>query len=82
MPTLTITIPNKYFREAKKRARKAGFRTPMEWAQFLVTRNLGIEESPRLAPAKVIAEMKKTGLYKAELLRGLKKSLEYADKDR
>lgn len=80
MPTLTITVPHKDFHKIKERARVEGFRTPTDWARFLVERNIGFEESPKLKTSKIISEMKKTGLYKKEFLRELKNSLNYADK--
>lgn len=80
MPTLNITLPNKDLRRIKERAEAGGFRTPSDWARFLVERNIGFEESPKLKASKIISEMKKTGLYKKEFLRELKNSLDYADK--
>jgi len=80
MPTLTITLPKKEFQKVKERARQEGFKAPAAWAQFLVEINIGFEESSKLKPPKIISEMKKTGLYKAQFLRALEKSLDYANK--
>lgn len=80
MPTLTITLPTQSFRKIKKRAQKEGFKNPTDWARFLVEKNISLEELPRMKPKKIIEEMKKTNHYTGEFLRGLKRSLEYADK--
>lgn len=80
MPTLTINLPPKQYKKLKVVARREGFKTPAEWAHFLVEKNTGFRNSPRLKPVKIISEMEKTGLYKKQFLHGLKKSLEYADK--
>jgi hypothetical protein len=79
MPTLSITIPQSNFRKIQTRARREGFQNPNEWARFLLERNLYLEESPKNAPAKIISEMKKTGLYQKRFLNELKKSIHYAD---
>ena len=80
MPTLNITIPNKDFHKVKEYARREGFKNPTEWAEFLVKKNIELEESPRLKSSEIIRDMKKTGLYHDTFLGKLKKSLDYADK--
>ncbi|MEK7560300.1 MAG: hypothetical protein AAB522_03320 [Patescibacteria group bacterium] len=80
MPTLSIELPQKELQRAREVARKEGFKSPADWAKFLVARNIGFLESPKLKPSKIISEMKKTGLYKSNFLRNLQKSLIYADK--
>ena len=80
MPTLTINLQPKQYKKIKEAARREGFKTPAEWTRFLVEKNMSFEDSPRLKPSKIISEMEKTGVYKGEFLRELKKSLEYADK--
>ena len=80
MPILTINLQSKQYKKIKEVARREGFKTPAEWTRFLVEKNMSFEDSPRLKPSKVISEMEKTGVYKGEFLRELKKSLEYADK--
>ncbi len=80
MPNITVKLQEKDFRKAKIRAEHEGFKNPADWARFLIEQNMVLEESPVLESAKIISEMKKTGLYKENFLRDLKKSLEYADK--
>lgn len=80
MPAITIKLPNKYLEAAETRARRQGFKNTGEWARFLIEKNLNLEESPKMDPAKIISEMKKTSLYQENFLRELKKSLAYADK--
>ena len=80
MPTLSVELPQKELQKAREMARKEGFKSPADWARFLVSRNIGFLESPKLKPSKIISEMKKTGLYKNNFLRNLQKSLLYADK--
>ncbi len=80
MPTLTITITEKDFRKLKTQARREGFKNPTVWACFLVEKNIGLEELPRMKAKKIIEEMKKTNRYTGEFLHGLKQSLKYADK--
>lgn len=80
MPTLTINLPPKQYKKLGGVARREGFKTPSEWARFLVEKNMGFQNSQKLTPSKIISEMEKTGLYKKQFLHGLKKSLEYADK--
>lgn len=79
MPTLSINIPQRNLIKIRARARREGFRGPNEWVQFLLEKNLSLEESPKLKPSKIISEMKKTGLYQTRFLNELKKSLAYAD---
>lgn len=80
MPVLTITLPPKYSEKAIERAKSEGFKDPSLWLQFLVKSRISLEESPKTKPSRVIAEMRKTGLYETRFLQELKKSLEYADK--
>lgn len=80
MPLLTIAVPSRYLRKIKTQARREGFKNPTEWVRFMIERNVGFEESPRLRPAKIISEMESTGLYRHGFLRDLKRSLEYADR--
>jgi len=80
MPVLSIQIPQEQFARAKIMAKRGGFKSPMEWAQVLVSRQISLEESPKIKPSKIIAEMKKIGFYKNSFLRELKHSLEHADK--
>ena len=80
MPTLTITLPPAYSEKAKEQAKREGFKSTALWLRFLVESRVSFEESPKLKPSRVISEMQKAGLYKANFLRELKKSLEYADK--
>lgn len=80
MPILSIELQNKELEKVREISRREGFKTPTDWAKFLVSRNIGFEESPRLKPKKIILEMKKTGLYKNSFLRSLQKSILYADK--
>lgn len=80
MATLTIKISNKEFSRAKTHAKRAGFKNLTEWARDLVEKNLSLEESPRISSIRVVAAMKRTGRYKGVFLRGLEKSLVYADK--
>jgi len=80
MPILSIQLPEKELEKVRRTARREGFKSPTDWAKFLVERNIGFEESPKIGLQKIISEMKKTGLYKGDFLRGLQKSLIYADK--
>ena len=80
MAILSIKITNKEFSRAKTHAKRAGFKNAAEWTRDLIEKNLSLEESPRLSSAQVVAEMKQTGRYRGIFLRGLKKSLTYADK--
>lgn len=80
MPIISIQLPESDLRKARNQARREGFKSPTDWAKFLVTQSISLEESPRIKPSKIVLEMKKTGLYKTSFLRGLEKSLLYADK--
>ena len=80
MSSLTITLPPKQSQKAKEQAKKEGFKNPALWLQFLVEKQTGFEESPKVNPARIISGMKKTGLYKDSFLSELKKSLAYANK--
>lgn len=80
MAIFTIKIPDKKLSDIKAYARRAGFKNPAEWARDLVEKNLSLEESPHIAPEKIISEMKKDGHHSAIFLRDLKRSLIYADK--
>ncbi|MEK7062756.1 MAG: hypothetical protein AAB946_01840 [Patescibacteria group bacterium] len=80
MPAITIKLQSKHLEAAKIKARRQGFKNASEWAQFLIEKNLSLEESPKMDPSKIISEMKKTDIYQENFLRELKKSLEYADK--
>lgn len=80
MPLLTIEIPKKSLRQIRTRARQEGFKEPAAWVKLLMERQLELTESPKMAPPKIIAEMQKTNRYRKTFLRGLKRSLEYADK--
>ena len=80
MAILSIKITNKEFSRAKTYAKRAGFKNAAEWTRDLIEKNLSLEESPRLSSAQVVVEMKQTGRYRGVFLRGLKKSLAYADK--
>lgn len=79
MPTLTIKLPRERFRRVQARARSEGFGDPTEWAKSLLERTIALRESPRMKPGKIIARMRKTGLYREAFLRELRKSLAYAD---
>lgn len=80
MPTLSIQLPEKDLEKVRRTARREGFKNPTDWAKFLVARSISFEESPKISHKKIISEMKKTGLYKNAFLRGLQKSIMYADK--
>ena len=80
MPNITIKLPPKQFQTVKTRARKQGFKTPNDWARFLIEQNLILEESPLLSSKKIISEMRKTDLYQKKFLLELEKSLEHANK--
>ncbi|MDP3769770.1 MAG: hypothetical protein U1A23_03640 [Candidatus Sungbacteria bacterium] len=79
MPTLTIKIPQEEYKKIKDQARREGYKNPSAWAQSLVKKTACMEESPSMKSERIIVEMQKTGRYKSGFLRGLKKSLEYAD---
>lgn len=80
MPILSIQIPQKQFEMAKIRARREGFKNPTEWVRILVSRQIALEESPKMRPSQIVEMMRKTGLYNPSFLKGLKDSLDYADK--
>lgn len=79
MNSITINLPKKELKKARLYAKSEGFKTPSDWAQFLVERQLLLEESPRLSRTKIVSEMKKTGRYKRVFLLELDKALKYAD---
>ncbi len=79
MTSLTISLLPQDLKKARVRAKSEGFKTPSDWVTFLVERHLILEESPRLAPAKIVSDMNSTGLYKKKFLLELEKALEYAD---
>ena len=79
MPTINVTIPNKYFSKVKKQSEREGFKRPADWTLYLIEKNISYEDSPRLRPAEAVFEMRQTGLYNKKFLGELERSLEYAD---
>lgn len=59
MPTLSIKLPVKNFIKIKRQARQQGFKSPTDWARFLIEKNIFFEESPQLNPLEIIVQMKK-----------------------
>lgn len=79
MTLLTILLPPQELKKVRAQAKSEGFKTPSAWVQFLIERQLLLEESPNLPPRKIVSEMKKTSLYRKRFLSELQKALEYAD---
>ena len=79
MNSLTIILPPQELKKLRLHAKSEGFKKPADWVQFLVERQLLLEESPRLSHKKIISEMQKTRLYKKQFLSELEDALRYAD---